>query len=404
MRFALCISVAFNLLLATTIVVARVDRTRLEPEARADGGQLERLPSDAITPPVGPETETESTRLANAAVQGIDGVLLQQYYRALRSRGLSHKETVLPIAGLVFTALSARSRPGPSYWEPAAGNEEDPDSPTFIERLEDDARRALIDLYGDAVVGRPEFAQLFYPLGEAFAFLSSDQQIGIVRWQRSLQRNARPSGGGAAPHGGPGCPRNASAQSAPAGNRGRASEALVADVRHPPGLDSGLAFEYALRSSPLAARLRRLKLDEASFREAFRLLDRLTDADDIRDHLQSRADLRRLLGPGRFISLWSELDPFYRAIASRLEKAGIAVHLIESAYSISLDTEEALLSLLARQDDGAAAAARIAAERRAEHDRLATIIGPELATAIQSLRVEPRAGNRGAGDDICAVL
>jgi len=384
MRVALFVSVAINLLLVTSIVLARVDVSRRWADPLRQEGETGNR-AEPGNPPLAEVAEGSSAFAP--AVEGLRSI--SDYYALLRARGFSHEETAIPVAGMVLELLRSQRRAEAAYWEPVETRSLAETSAADRAALEDRFRADLLEIYADKAFRTAVFAPFFYPLGDAFASLDSARQIEISRWQQERTRMTAAASGRGRPAEIAGCgPVQSRTPVAANALAVGAAGLILGDTSE---LDDALAFELALRTSPVASRLRPLNLDEQSFREAFRQIDALAQTQDIHEHLRLRADLRLLLGTEDFDALWMQMDPLYEPFAEVLRRAGVTPHLIDAAWSVAVSFNETLLSMLNEPGPKESLPVRIAERRRAEHARLAELVGSQLATTLQAARFRPGA-------------
>jgi hypothetical protein len=216
----------------------------------------------------------------------------------------------------------------------------------------DAVRGQLLATYGDAAVRDPVFAPYFRPLDHTLPFLSSDQQIRIVR--------ARVGAG-------PGF-----------------SDA--ADF-----LDDSLRFEYDLRESPLAEDLRQtgFNLTETEFRACYAVLASLAGAGDAHTFATLRRRLRSLLGSQRFDQLWARRDPVFPIIRDLMAEDGFDEQRILAAYGVVNGAQDdALLAAQDSQKDPMRAMRALKDIADREESQLAELVGTDLARRILTSRAQ----------------
>jgi len=353
MRIAMLVSVAFNLLLLATIVTARVDQTYAvvddDTEPFAGG-----LAADRPVPrPV-------------ATVEVLEGVL--------GAAGLDSE--LVKAMSLAWLERRHRVREGaavPGYWQPDFA----PAAAALSERIAvgEAVRGALIERYGPAAIDDPAFAVAFRPLGPAFDFLSSSEQLALERRELERSRAAEPASPRAA-GGDAACLRvlrPAAASAAPA-----ASAELAKLLR-------GAAYEeYLLRFSPLAARLRAAEIaaDEITFRRIFALLRELEQRPSPSEQLRLRSEIRGEMGDSGFDRFFSLHDPMFAPLAGYLERQGFAEAAIHAAHSIVSRTQESLLELASRGSDQARMVEAANRLKQQETSRLTALLGEKAAAGL----------------------
>jgi hypothetical protein len=351
MRFSLALSVALNLLLLTTIVLARVDPERNEA-------------SDYAAGPARPA----AVGVARAEVTGADDLLAILERVSLPAQDL--KPLLLGWLEVRYRALGGA--PGPRYWEPGYSPARDE-----LERrlaAESSIRAELLDLFGADAAADPAFAAVFRPLGRDYAFLGPAAQVSLQRQQ--LERLAAPP----------------DAVGPAAGSRKVCRENIAeqgiagAPSWHAAGLSEQEANEYRLRFSPLAGQLREsgLAQDEAAFREIFDMFRQLEQSSTPSAQAKARTDLRSRLGDLQFDRFWSVHDPFFRPIAEYLEGRGFPEHQVLAAYSIVNRSQEALLAAVGRTNDTAARTAVLQQVDRDQAASLTRLLGKEAAAGLEA--------------------
>lgn len=351
MRFSLALSVAFNLLLLTTIVLARVDPERNEAVDHAAG-------------PVKPG----AVGVGRMELGGADDLLTILERTSLPAKELKP----LLLAWLEVRHRELASAAGPRYWEPGYSPARDE-----LERrlqAESSIRAELLDLFGADAAADPAFAAVFRPLGRAYAFLGSDAQVFLQRQQ--LERLATSADAAGPVAGSPlVCRESGTGQ---AGARVPSWNAA--------GLNEREANEYRLRFSPLAAQLRESGLanEETAFREIFDMFGQLEQSETPSAQAKARADLRSRLGNLQFDRFWSVHDPFFPPLAEYLRGRGFPEHQVLAAYSIINRSQEALLAAVGRTSDAGARTAMLQQVNREQAASLTRLLGKESAAGLEA--------------------
>jgi hypothetical protein len=282
----------------------------------------------------------------------------------------------------VLRALAAFQEGGSSYWLDDVGIRR----AALRERTGAEAtiRASVRALFGEAATAKPEFRNLFYPLGENFNFLDSDQQLAVRDWERERSLAARSD-------------QRHPAEERPCAASPASPATHCANAAAPPGvranlpdfLSAELQFEYSLRRSPLAARLRAAGLDEQSFRAAYRLLNAVVSGSGARDQLRAREQLQSMIGFDRTDRLLMPFDPAFQSIAGILEQAGVARPRLLVVYSIVARANETVLDILTSAPAGAdttATSREIARIKRNERMQLEELLSSEVVARILSAR------------------
>lgn len=371
MRVLMPASLTLNLLLLASIVAARVD-TSVE-RAAASGDAEPHWPS-AMAPAV-PATRIDAgTSLADA----------------LAERGFAAADIGPMLAGWAESAARADAAAATSavaFWQPdfvpaVVGLEQEL-------AIEAAVRATLLDLLGPDAAADPAFARFFAPLGPAFAFLTSAEQI---RLRESELEHARRRGPAAAA---PSCLRIAPAA---------ASEAQAAAGDPLAELLAPAAYEeYLLRFSPRAQQLRELALapNEADFRAAFGLLRELDAAHDPGIQLDLRQRLRELLGRDAYLAFWSARDPIFAPLAALLESRGVGDAGQQEVYAVLNRTQESLLELFARDADQTTLLNAMTRLRADESARLIRLLGEETARALDAASTRASMQMQAGGRENC---
>jgi hypothetical protein len=291
-------------------------------------------------------------------------------YAELVAQGLD-KEWTKPIIlrDVLATTNAGRSE---AYWMSTPSDDYD----RALDELEGrDRARALIEqIYGSAAKLDPAFEELYAPLGERFAFLSTDEQIATQKLQLRFARAAATG------------ERELTASGALATRSPYAwqstYERFMAELTELLGPEQ--AFEYELRKSPLATELRSAgtSLTEAEFRHAFTLLRSLREADP-EHYVELRRQLRDVLGAQAFTRLWAARDPRFATIQTICRQNGLSPEDVMAAYEVLNDGQDTLLETLGATSPDAVGRTRTIEELKAlEHRRLAEIVGPDVASRI----------------------
>lgn len=370
MRVSLLVSVALNLLLLATIVLARVDH-KLRA-GRLDPGEPDAAAADIRQLPLG-----DAESLVNA----------------LRAAGIAEGDIKAMVAGWLETR--ARNGAGdelPGFWRP----EFVPGAAALATELAvaEAVQRGLLALYGEGAAEDAAFRSNFRPLGPAFAFLSPAEQRALR--QHQLERASRPT------QAGPASARQDCVRVTPAPAEANAADA---DGDELASVLTGAAYdEYRVRFSPLSSSLRRTAVasGESEFRELFGLLRQLELARTPAAQLELRRALRSRMGSAAFDRLWSDLDPLYQIIGSYLAGEGFADAEIANAYSIINRGQESLLGHMSRGADQAGLLRALARQREAETAQLNGLLGEPAARGLMAA-VTAAAMRLGEGADCAAA-
>lgn len=321
------------------------------------------LSEDALAGRRGVLTIESPAAASASAARGVGSEISgADYYEHLLSLGLTSDEAkTLLLARVARETDAALDRPEDRYWE--SGAEERLHFALTSLEAQAQARSRLISIFGGAAERDPAFAKLFRPLDPHFAFLDSQEQLAVQRF--ALER-----------------------QLANLSREGVSSEDAIRSLAEVLAEESLL--EYELRDSPLANRLRSAGADlsEQEFRSAFVILTAMNSgAGDLRDHLDARAALQRLLGPRGFLRLWSSRDPVFRMVDGIGRRFGWSAALTMNSYEALLEYEERLLSAVESSGaDAASLAGHLQEANSALAGELAAMLGEEGARALMDAR------------------
>lgn len=355
---------------AAAIAAGRLDMPRSEAPAAAAGSRGEPVSGTALA-------RSSGSGPTSAAAAGN----ISAYYRRLLELGLAADETKpLLLAQLEQHAGRALAAAPFRYWLPGGGAT----AADAARRLEagDAMRAALQAVYGGAAAEEPSFRRLFRPLDERLGFLTSEQQIRLVRARVDARARARGAGLTRAPNAvapGAEAPRAAPIQAEP----DRAALAAF--------LDDRLLFEYELRESGLAEQLRNagIEFSEAEFRETFSLLTALTRTPTPETYRRVRSELRALLGTERFDRLWAERDPVYAIVRELMGRRGYSEATILAAYGVVNRAQDALAEAAAIAARDPLRSIERTREISAREEReLADLVGPDLSQQILTARAQ----------------
>jgi hypothetical protein len=308
------------------------------------------------------ESHGASESLRSSQPNGYTGY--GNYYAALQSRGLNAEEAkMLVLARLEAHARELAFEPPIPYWQHGAGS-------TLASALRlsvelDQARAALVEVFGGDAEHEPLFARLYRPLDPMLSFMSSAQQVAVQRLKL---------------------------EGLLAVVDDRTARAPVPAERMGTVLEPATLHEYLLRDSPLAEELRRsgVELTEAEFRETFDILQSLEESiPDAEVYAHARNALRAVLGGRRFAVLWAGRDPLFAVIQRVAENHALTAETVLSAYELFNDHQDALLEATRsangdrqRQSQGVQEA-----QMRLE-TQLSGLVGAEVADAITRAHVQ----------------
>jgi hypothetical protein len=319
-------------------------------------------PSSALAPQPQPQPVTQRAGDIHA------------YLDALLARGLTLEETrPLVLARLMReTAPAAPRAAADEYWRSgytAASLERLRERITAADRI----RSLLVGLYGPQARDEAVFREVFAPLDARYAFLGSEQQLALQKYQLE-QLLARAT-----------APPTSVQQGAPqfAGGARNVEQRRVIEAR----LGRAAGLQYLYRFSPLAERLRAadIELSQAEFGTAFDALLQLESAGaDSASFVHVRASLRDALGDARFTRLWAAGDPLFGLIAAAGRRYALSEQMVLAAYAIVNDAQDRLAAAATRFAalDPARAGDEMRSVQADTQQRLAGLVGEEAAQSL----------------------
>lgn len=266
------------------------------------------------------------------------------------------------------------------YWQ---ANNQDPEQELNLElQRETDRRTTLISLFGEEIAEDPMFADIFKPLNDSLPFLSSDKQIKLDQLQRRDQVNSEALFA------------NGFTQ------EGREDlqqqrQNLQQQIEELLGTED--AFEYQLRESRLADRLRQgldnFDYSEREFREIFSIREanegvefsRFNNRQEFRDQRrESEAQIRDYLGPGRYEDYARSQDPAYRSLQAIGERYGNTTAEINDVYEVTYEAQQQIDQIRSEnRHDRDERRELIGAIRNESYEKIEQIAGEETASSIQ---------------------
>lgn len=296
----------------------------------------------------------------------------KEYLEILASMGLKTEET-MPIIRVHITRRyeAVHAAAPPDYWTPEWDTER---SNRISRQQEKDAavRVKLIEIYGPAAEASEQFADLFRPLSPELSFLSSDQQLAILRF-RSEQAlgNATRLAHERSPR-----PNPAAFGSVTGASIGPEDE--LSALQEVAGAEA--AFEYGVRESGTARLLRStgIRFDEREFRAAYRSMSRAAA-----DPLAASDEIEKVLGREKYVAFKAALDPGFDALKDAAAALDVRPNKVLSVYEIIQDTNSKLRDTQQIQEVDPLRAAQMIQEIMAERrSRIEGLVGLEAATAL----------------------
>jgi hypothetical protein len=370
MRTTVFLSIALNLLLLTTIVVARVDSTRI---VDADSGDTQPDPLLSML------SSDRSGRVTSA----------RELIEALRETPLQERTIkTLTQAWLERELAQAAASNGIPYWQQGFS----PALDELVNRtsLEQNVRTELVSIFGPGASADPAFSGSFRPLGAGYAFLGSEAQVALQRHQIERLRVSslaepvvRPS------------------SSACVASLDAARDGVAARSPLPAAFSPAEEREFLLRYSPLAEQLRQSGAaeSEAEFRALFALALRLDSESSTSARATLRDELRARMGNDAFDGFLAMRDPLFDELQTYLAGKGFARDVIAAAYSVMNRAQEQLLGKLARPGNPENLVPPLDSVRQTELAGLTQLLGESVAKGLLMVRnraVSERLGKVGS--------
>jgi hypothetical protein len=242
-------------------------------------------------------------------------------------------------------------------------------------------RTALVSLYGPDAESAAPFRDLFRPLDATFPFLSPAEQRAIVQYR--LTRAVRTSRGPTTMGSGMPTPTSmpAAPPNMPLGNRaplpGSHAEFMAS---LPSEMSKENAFEFALRESPLAARLRAAHADltEAEFRALFTAM-----ADAERARVPLSLDLVSKQVPRtKALKVVSQGDPGWLGLQAAATRLALSEQQTLAIYDVVRQTNASLAALANSNPGVLPDRDRIATIMQERQRRIEQVVGAEQALAV----------------------
>ncbi|HAK53794.1 MAG TPA: hypothetical protein DCM54_18100 [Gammaproteobacteria bacterium] len=308
------------------------------------------------------------------------GTLTEQ----LRERGVSEdliRQMVLATIDRDFLLDQQAQRIDTPYWKrPPRDNYE---TVLATLELEDNKRNMLLEIFGDEIIDDPLFENLFKPLNETLAFLSSDKQIALDSLIRSNQAASTPRDGGFLRENW--VDRQTSEQ-----DLERAIQELLSQDEY---------MEYQLRESALAGTMRRsmdgLDSSEQEYRDIYEIRNALeTNAVTLsgregRQELlaareEANQQIEDYLGPQRFEEYERLQDPVYRSLQSVGERYGTSDANVLAVYEVTNDAASRIQEVTENSDLSRSERRQKMSEIQTDtHVQVTDILGEEAAKSVQ---------------------
>jgi hypothetical protein len=292
---------------------------------------IERVAHITPTPNESPQQQQAAPEIALLTEEEDFTTLAAQ----LRERGLSEdlvRQMVLAAINRDFLAEEQSRQITTPYWQRPERNRYE----TVMAALsnEEAKRTLLLDIFGEDIVGDPVFADLFKPLDEALAFLSSDKQIALDSLRRSAQAASMVQGSGF-------LREDRTEIRATAADLNRAIEELLTPDEY---------LEVQLRDSRLAQSIKRnmdgMDYGEQEFRDIFQIRHALeSDAEQAlgpggRDAIiaareATNEQVRDYLGDERFTEYARLQDPLFRSLKTVGERYNASDADVVAVYDLT---------------------------------------------------------------------
>jgi hypothetical protein len=306
----------------------------------------------------------------------------EAYYEALLASGFSDEATKpVLLAQLQTEARQAAASSEPAYWQAR-----DASARTFPLRWSaelDHVRAVLTDVYGADAEHDTVFSEVFRPLGPAFPFLTSEQQVQIERIQLEQQLSAVRA-----------MPRPGQLINQQIGPTGASQPPSMPNMPTAVDITPRLAellgedvlAEFQLRESRLADQMRGsgVEFSEAEFRETFGILKRLEDSmGDRTMYSSTRSALRTTLGSRRFAQLWASRDPLFSVIEQACASHSLDEETVMTVYEMFNDSQDRVVQAIESSAGNPQRGGESARAERADLERrLSELLGQKVASDI----------------------
>lgn len=356
MRITVFVSIALNLLLLTTIGLARVDSSRA---GVAPDGVLPLLEGSEAAPIADGGDVTSAAQLIEALKRTHLGP------RAIR---------ILTLGWLEDSVADSYVSDGVPYWQQGYA----PALDELIRRatVSENVRSELVTLFGPDAASDPAFDRPFRPMGSGYAFLGSEAQVAMQQHQiERLRRSAA-------------LPQARSFPTACVGRIAGERGELPNGTALPASLSRADQREYSLRYSLLADQLRQsgAAQTEAEFRELFDLAQGLDRESSVSGRAKLRDELRRRMGQQAFDRLSSLRDPLFSELSSFLAEQGFDSGIADAAYSVMNRAQDELLGIMARGGNYEQLIPALGSARQAELATLSELLGERVARRLMMAR------------------
>ena len=300
----------------------------------------------------------------------------------LRGLGLSLEETMPIILDRVRRSIAgAAPAVSDKYWQ-SDWQSVSREVLVARSRQTEAIRAELLSVYGAEAESAAPLRDLFRPLDATLPFLSPAEQRAIAQFR--LTRPARVSG--VPPPMGAGMMMAAAMPAVPPNPQAGARVPMTGSHAEfmaslPSELSKASAFEFALRESPLAARLRAAHADltESEFRALFTAM-----ADAERNRVPPSLDLAAGQVPrSKVLKVVSQGDPAWLGLQAAAARISLPEQQVLAVYEVVRQTNVSLASLA--NPSGAAMsdrAARIGTIMQERQRRIEQLVGPEQAAML----------------------
>lgn len=252
-------------------------------------------------------------------------------------------------------------------------------------------RKKLVSQFSQSAISDPVFKRLFRPLSKTADFLKSEDQI--LLHETMIRRQIDLFSGSSTAVAGPSLMFGKPPIRIPA--RPLSDHSDIDEV-----LDEKAAFEYKLRNSYLADKLRQsdIVFTESSFRQAYRVLGTTYNnpnlgPDDGLTVIVQRDELKQTLGDDIAIKLFASLDQRFELLKIAGEQQSLSEEQILYVYGVISDNEAAMIEAYwVRKSDPELGLQLITAASRNREAQLNNYLGreatQELLTTFSNSRMK----------------
>ncbi len=291
------------------------------------------------------------------------------YAEWLSGTGISRDEAAVLVRTYLYREFDVSNpQQWPGYWTPEWDTFRMKRSEFLLQR-DDFVRGRLVDIFGDEVKQLGSMRGLFAPFADEHPFLSGDEQIALLKWRYDRASQVR-------------LPQTSRRDVSPGDkitappNAGLNETESLAEV-----LGEALAFEYGVRDSSTARRLRSIEADmnEAQFREAYRVMTERQNMASV----EYRQKLEATIGRDDYLRWWATIDPAMDVVQNTARDMGLDDDQILGLFDILERANSQIVQHVSQLDDNPSGATeylkQVTDRRNAE---IAALIGEQPATRL----------------------